>query len=184
MKRSAQFLILSALVCFGPWTSGYLGPITNPPDILAARGTTQIIVMNDIDFAPEDGSYNVNWPGPPRREWQDDDREFYSVSVHLSEPAPEHFNIHFVVKENRNYWPDPTLGVVVIDVREGETEPHGRFWLVCTKQGKVKGSSGKGDDGHAVVFLGYPNPVYYNVNKEGWTLGYPPGRHEHTVRCV
>src|SRR3990170_1353399 len=69
----------------------------------------KIVKVNFIDFAPEDGDYNLNWPGPPRRAWTEADKEFYSVTMELDTPAPESFSLGMYVKEDISFWSDPEL---------------------------------------------------------------------------
>ena len=143
--------------------------------------TTHFDVVS-VDFTPEDGNYDVNWPGPPRRPWTEADKDFYQVRATISDPAPEDFKLGFWIKEDRSWWPDPTLGSILVSFTNGSIQGNGRFWLVCTKKGKVKGSEGKGDDQHANVYL-ESFDIAAEVDSNTWTWDYDAPRITYTVNC-
>jgi hypothetical protein len=142
----------------------------------------QVIKVTSVDFAADDGNFNLNWPGPPRRPWVEADKEYYTVTVNLSDRAPEAFTFGYYVKENRRWWFDPSLGYLTISFAQGASTAQGKFWLVCTKKGKIKGSLGKGDDCHGIVYL-EDSGLAYERDLDNWYYLYEASRKEHTVRC-
>jgi len=146
------------------------------------KGVEQVIKVTSVNFAADDDTFNLNWPGPPRRPWVEADKEYYTVTINLSAPAPEAFKFAYYVKENRRWWFDPSLGYLSASVALGASTAQGKFWLVCTKKGKVKGNLGKGDDSHAVVYL-EDSGLSYERELDNWYYRYEAIRKEHTVRC-
>lgn len=137
------------------------------------------VSVNLIDFAPEDGDYNLNCPGEA---WTEDDKEYYKATIELSTPAPETFDLGFYIKENRFLWPDPELGFFLATFNQGDTRSQPSFWLVCTRKCKVKGNVGKGDDEHAKVYL-ESSGLASNVDLDTWYWDIRATRHEHVIRC-
>ena len=138
------------------------------------------INVNFIDFAPEDGNYDLNWPGPPRRAWTESDKEYYKATIELSAPAPETFSLGFYVKE-WGFWSDEELGFFLATFNQGDTRSQPRFWLVCTKRGNVKGDIGK-DDQNAEVFL-KSSGLASDINLDTWTWNITATRYYHDVNC-
>ncbi len=139
------------------------------------------ISVTSVDFAPEDGDYDLNWPGPPRRAWTEKDKEYYQATIKLDQPAPEDFDLFFYVKENK-WWSDPVLSLFPFHFFQGATTAQQRFWLVCTRKGRVKGSFGKGDDSHATVYL-ESSGLASNVDLDTWGWHMNAKRREHDCRC-
>jgi hypothetical protein len=150
-----------------------------------------------LDFGPVSGSsYDLDWPGPPRRPPRYTDVKHYRPVIELEAPATEPIYQGFWVKEARRFWPDPTLGSFNSRFDVGSTTPAeiatvnygvggdppsgapqrtvGSFWLTATQRGKIRGNEGKGDDGHARVYL------------EAFAYGgsNPPKSSTHTVRAT
>ena len=96
-----------------------------------------------VDFQPEHGNFDVNWPGPPRRAWTEADKKYYKARIELLEPAPCTITFFFWIKGDRTLWFDYNLGFFSATFPMGERIATPRFWLVCTKAGKVKGCDGK-----------------------------------------
>jgi hypothetical protein len=113
--------------------------------------STRVTIVAE-DFVPNDGSYSINWPGPPRRPWTDADKEYYTVTVTLQKPAPCDFQLVYGVRWDRANWFDKDIGAVLVSFTRGVAQGTGQFWLVCTQKGKVKGSMDK-DDNSPNLFL-------------------------------
>lgn len=145
------------------------------------RPTQSLVKVNFIDFAPQDGDYDLNWPGPPRRPWTNADKEYYKATIELDVPAPETFNLHFYVKESK-FGSDPKLGYFTATFNRDAKRSQPTFWLVCTKAGKVKGNVGKGDDRHANVYL-ESNGLASDVDLDTWTWEITASRWEHDINC-
>jgi hypothetical protein len=137
---------------------------------------TQAVKVKTLDFVPASGSsYDLNWPGPPRRNLQYADVKHYTPSIVLDSPTPRRLTLGFWVKESRSLWFDDMLGsftaifnrcstvpddIVCVNVGVGGQTPagapaqtRGTFWLGATKKGKVRGNEGRGDDRDAEVYL-------------------------------
>ena len=137
--------------------------------------------LTKLYFEPIHDGYDLNCPGRP---WTEKDKKKYVGIIELSPPALETFKMDFLVKENRFFWSDPTLGRFTATFSVDTRRTQMNFWLVCTKKCKVKGNQGKGDDGHAMVYLksaGYT----YDRDLDTWTLydDEPTPRYEHDVNC-
>lgn len=145
------------------------------------RRTDWDVVVSSVDFKPVDGRYDLNWPGPPRRAWTESDKEYYDATVKLEGNAPGKFALTFAIKADRTAWPDPELGAVTVTVPAGSSTGTARFWLVCTKKGKVKGSTGKDNDSHADVYLEKPSVAQTFGQAISWE--YTADRKKHVVRC-
>lgn len=133
----------------------------------------ELVRITFTDFAPVDGDYDMNWPGPPRRPWTESDKEYYKATIELLGPAPCTISIGFYIKSDR-FGPDPTLGYFMATFPMGENVATPQFWLVCTKKGKVKGSDGK----HAKCSNVYLEPfsiaktqcpIYWENKAKRWT---------------
>lgn len=134
--------------------------------------STSNIVVRPFDFAPSDGTYNLNCSG---RALQWSDVEFYTPQISLQDPAPADVQLFFWVKKDRTMWADPTLGFFHATIRQGQRQPaandivgpthnggaapqgapnetRGNFYLGCTRKCKVKGSEGK-DDNRSNTYL-------------------------------
>jgi hypothetical protein len=145
------------------------------------KPSKQVISVINYQFSPDDRKYNLNWPGPPRRPWTEQDKEYYTVTVDISPAAPEDFNFLLYIKENK-FWTDPELGYVLVPFSANATRAQAKFWLVCTMLGKVKGNTGKGDDRHAKVYLEF-NMFASEVNLGTWTWQVDEDRPEHVIWC-
>ncbi len=140
-----------------------------------------LIKVRFIDFAPEDGDYNLNWPGPPRRAYTDADKEYYKATIELDRKAPETFDLHFYVKQDISWWPDKKLGDFTATFKAGEVKSEPRFWLVCTKGGNVKGNLDK--DGNAPVVYLQDSGYAFDIQNGDWTYEVTATRYEHKVIC-
>lgn len=142
------------------------------------------ISATSYNFVAEDSDYDLNWPGPPRRTWQEGDKEYYLATVELSGPAPEDFSLGFWIKHNKKFWFDPTLGYFMVNFTKGSSTGTGRFWLVCTKKGKVKGNDGKNGK-HAKVYL-EAFSIASDIDERTWAfegIADGVGRPEHKCNC-
>jgi hypothetical protein len=135
--------------------------------------------VNFVDFAPDDGDYDINWPGPPRRPWTEKDKEYYTATIELSVPAPESFSLPFYVKESR-FWSDTELGWFMANFAAGSTRSQPKFWLVATKAGRIRGNIVKGDDRHAEVYL-KPFGFASDVDLDTWTWNFTARTWYHDV---
>ena len=126
-----------------------------------------------IDFSPSSGGWNIN---KQSGNLTFSDVKRYRLNIRLDRPAPSTFSWAFGVYEDRFFWSDPHLGTFLVTFNAGSSTasnilyranaganrtPTGavdlngnEMWLGCTgKKGKVRGNSGKGDNGHADVYL-------------------------------
>jgi hypothetical protein len=70
---------------------------------------------------------------------------------------------------------------VFVDFAAGSVSGTGRFWLVCTKKGKVKGNESK-DGREAKVYL-ESFDIASDIDLGTWTWGVTAPRNTHRVRC-
>lgn len=146
-------------------------------------GQDLVVKLNSVDFAPDDGkSYDLKWPGSPRRPWSEADRKFFVVTATLSAPAPEAFSFAFVTKENKTWDVDPVLGSVVVTFAKGDTAAQGKFWLACTRKGTIQGELGRDFDGYGNIYL-YPGALVTDQNLDTWQLEVTARRVQHAVQC-
>lgn len=131
--------------------------------------------FTQLDFAPN-GTSNYNINCTDRRPTYSDVK-LYTPQLLLSRPLDVTRTLVFVVKEDRSAWSDPDLGLFSVTIPAGSRSPSSMstpadggsgsqyvpsgtpnpetqgFWLTCTARCKVRGNSGKGDDGHANVYI-------------------------------
>lgn len=151
----------------------------------AAQGTPADLVvrLTSVDFAPEDGkSYELKWPGPPRRPWTDADKKTFVVTGSLSAPAPEDFSLAFLIKENKTWDIDPVLSAVVLNFKRGDTTTQNRFWLTCNKKGRIQGDLGRDFDGYGNLYL-YSGSQLTDAVLDNWALEVVARRTQHAVQC-
>lgn len=136
-----------------------------------------------VDFSADDGDYDINWPGPPRRAWTDADREYYTATVVLTNPAPCNLQLVFRVRWDRETVSDKDLGRFSVTVPMGSTKGTGQFWLVCTKEGRVKGNIDK-DNSSASIYcdLASSTPRVSGCPSLYVEAGYSE-RYRHTCNC-
>ncbi len=101
--------------------------------------------------------------------------KLYTPQVVLSRAMDVTRTLAFVAKEDRRFASDPTLAAFTMVFNAGSTSPTSMstpanagadvtppgtpdpetqgFWLTCTTGCKVRGNAGRGDDGHARVYL-------------------------------
>jgi hypothetical protein len=166
-----------------------------------------------FDFAPLSGdSYDVAWAQPPRKlEWSD--VKLYYIDIRLAEPAPRDTVFYFTVNNDVAAWFDDDLGASTVTIREGNRRPGPQdqraptssdsaaapigapdfatagFYLGCTKEGRVKGSSGKnGNVANVYVeFVSSTNPSITwddDIRGVGPHNAGNPQSYRHEVRCV
>jgi len=135
------------------------------------------IRIKKLDFVPKSGSsYDLNWPGPPRRKLRYSDVKHYIPIIELEKPAPIGFTIGVFVKEERLLRPNYELSFFKASFDIGKRVPSeikmlndypgpppvpsgspmytlGSFWLGASKKGKIRGNTGKGNDRHARVYI-------------------------------
>jgi hypothetical protein len=134
-------------------------------------------IVKTLDFSPDDGNWNVNWPGPPRRPWTAADVEYFTPTIELAYTVDFDLVLQVDVVEDRNWGGNIQLGRFYAEFEAGNVLPSviranndsveqsrglpprtfGKFWLVVTKAGKLRGNSEKEDNGHANVFLHIPD---------------------------
>src|SRR6266850_3349255 len=164
-------VILSAIAATLFLTGGGRSGFDNP----CQPGETNCVVLAAKDFSPQDGSWNINWPGPPRRELTFSDLEHFTVNLQLDRNAPQTFSRDFLIREDRWYGWD-TLGQFTATFAAGSRTPSisypsqccgatgspsgtpnplvgSTFWVGCTKRGRVKANGRYGDDGNATIRL-------------------------------
>ena len=126
------------------------------------------IFLQSADFTPQDGDYNVDWPGPPRRKWRESDKEYYNITATLSRPALEDFSMGFYIKEEIEGWFDKEIGYAFVNFNDVSAEGTGTFWLVGTKERKIKGNSNK--NGKVATLYLEPFEIVSGVDIHGWSL--------------
>lgn len=135
--------------------------LAGPP--LAQADETVLVPEELIDFRPATGSsYNIEWPGPPRKPLSYPDVKFYVSSLTLGKPAEAGYASRIKIMAHRQWWWDKALGEFEALYAAGNTEPtvvryasalsgsvapvnapaetQGKFWLGCTRLGRVKGN--------------------------------------------
>ncbi|HMW18492.1 MAG TPA: hypothetical protein PKN13_11975 [Accumulibacter sp.] len=148
-----------------------------------SSGQEYVVKLNSVDFVPEDGkSYDLRWPGPPRRPWTDADKRTFLVTATLSAPAPEDFSFAFSIKENKTWDVDPVLGSVILHFGRGSTSTQARFWLVCGRKGRIQGELGRDFDGYGNVYL-YPGALVSDQSLDNWQFEVTARRIQHAVQC-
>ena len=132
-----------------------------------------------VDFEPEDGTYKIDWPSP-RRKWRESDKEYYDITAFIDVPAPCSLKLGFWIKQNRTLWFDKELGSTTLIIKENTVEGHGRFWLVCTKKGKVKSNENK-NGRKAKIYVEAFTEVFQSECDIDLRLSYE--QNNHTCRC-
>jgi len=184
-------ILVPALFLMGP--TGRTG-FDNPCE----PNETNCVVLSKIDFAPQDGSWNLNWPSP-RHSLVFAEAKRFRVILELDRNAPETFSRDFLIKEDRWFgwetrgqftatfnagsrtpvisYPSVCCGADTIPSGTPATLSDGTFWMGCTRLGKVKANGPHGDDGNARLRL-------EKVNKSddiGVQHKFSPA---HEVNCV
>jgi hypothetical protein len=198
-------LTLKSALVLALWSGMALLLVQCRPD----PNTSFALEWEELDFVPDDDNFDINWPGPPRRELRFSDVEKFWPILTLKHAVPTDVTLHFWIKADRTGWPDPTLGSFfanysagfrsTLDVHYpnavGDSEAPSNapssgelrllFWLGCTKAGRVKGNEGRDDDGHARVYL----EMFREVVPTGYSLAGDPNDDDlwqserHTVEC-
>lgn len=173
MKR--LFLALTAL---------FLATFANLGLAQIAQGQGELTVkMIAADFAPEDGnSYNPKWAAPPRKPWAETDQKFYALTAKLSAPAPEDFSVAFLVRENKTWDLDPVMASVIVSFAKGDMSAQGRFWLVCTRDGRIQGNLGREFDGYGNLYA-KANALVTDPVLDTWKFVISAPTVPHAVQC-
>ena len=158
---------------------------------------TATVTLTSYDFRPQSGSYNAEWPGPPRHRLRYDEVKHYVPTFSVRTPPSRQITVNFWIREERTLW-DATLGMLTAEFNPSGTvtirypsrsgagqapenapaQTTGTFWLGCTERGRVRGNEGHGDDAHARVYL-----EMFTVATGGTPYG-PRHSASHDVRCV
>jgi hypothetical protein len=168
------------------------------------------IAIAKMDFAPKGGgSYNINWPGPPRRQLHYSDVKHYLPTIELKAKPPIGFTLYIYIKEYREalgvdeLMADIELGWFDARFDAGKTSPteikmvnafagppkdpegapentYGSFWLGVSKGGRIRGNSGTGDDGHARVYL----ELFSGTRPTSYQLTGKMKSPRHTVKAI
>ncbi|MCM8595831.1 hypothetical protein [Accumulibacter sp.] len=145
--------------------------------------TTRTVRLVSADFSPVEGnSYDLSWPGPPRRASSEADRRHFTLTAKLSEPAPEEISVAFLVRENKTWDFDPIISAVVVTFGKGETAAQARFWLVCNREGRIQGNLGHDFDGYGNVYLKV-NASLTDPAAEMWKFSDSTSRVQHALQC-
>jgi hypothetical protein len=122
--------------------------------------------LKRFDFRPQDGSYHMNWPGPPRHNLTFADTERYDLDIELVNPAPIAFRTYVFVQNDISWWRDDIVGTVTLEFDRNATRPRliryqnstglpvpsgapadgyvtDWFWLGCSRSGEVRGNGGR-----------------------------------------
>jgi hypothetical protein len=157
-------------------------------------------MVSSYDFRPQNGSWLMNWPGPPRRDLTYADVKHFIPTFSVTRLAAR-VTVGFWIMEERTFW-DATLGSMYVDfIPATATSPsqvvvrypstngvtrvptgapavtYGTFWLGCTQDGIVRGNEGKGDDRAARVYL-----QAFGI-ASGGTFSSPSVSPSHDVYC-
>jgi len=172
--------------------------LASPP--LVQADETILVPEELIDFRPASGSsYNIEWPGPPRKPLSYPDVKLYIPSLTLGKSAETSYTSKIKIMVHRNWWWDKAIGEFEALYTAGNTTPtviryasalpgsvapvnapaetQGMFWLGCTQLGRVKGNlAHHGSD--AVVYLKEDDRAL-----PGNTTVLGRGSPRHSVRC-
>lgn len=170
------------------------------------------INIKKLDFVPQGGgSYNLNWPGPPRVQLRYSDVKHYIPIVELSKPSPIGFTLCYNVREYREsagvdeLKSDIDLAFFHVRFEAGNTIPseikelnhlagpprdaenspqytYGSFWLGASKAGNVRGNIGTGDGRHARVYL--ESCILWMPDAPGHQTSGKTKSSKHTVRSI
>lgn len=182
---------LSGLVCHND-EEGIIAVNWGRNDFFPAVGQTRPVLPADWNLIQPAGP--ITW----------NDVSFFIPDIYLSQPAPSARSFTFEIKEDK-WWSDPLLGAVVVRFEQGEVKassfsypatfggaqaPQGTpppdttgFWLGCTQGGRVKGNAGRGDDGHARVYLVLAPGSVSDPGSPMWTTVGDGRSESHDVRC-
>jgi hypothetical protein len=116
-----------------------------------------------------DGPSTIVWT---KKEWDEQHAAYYTPILQISQPLPAAVELIVSVKEDRSVAVDPefakfyvlfpaggTTGVVrttndtLAQSRGFPAVTNGRFWLVATKEGRIKGNIDKDNDCQAKIYL-------------------------------
>ena len=149
-----------------------------------AQGQGDVTVkLISTDFSPEDGnSYNPKWAGPPRKPWVETDQKFYTLTAKLSAPAPEDFSVAFLVRENKTWDMDPVMASVIVNFAKGDMSAQGRFWLACTRDGRIQGNLGREFDGYGNLYA-KANALVTDPILDTWKFVISAPTVPHPVQC-
>lgn len=153
-----------------------------------------------LDYRPQSGNYDINWPGPPRRLLTYSDVKHFVLDLSIDRPAPSAFSITFDIEEDR-WWGWDRLGRLTANFAADSTTPTitypaqccganrvpagtpnplvgPTFWIGCTQAGKIKANGEHGDDHIADVRL-------KRSNTQGNVLsGNRSKTVVHKIRCI
>lgn len=140
---------------------------------------TNCVVLSAKDFSPQDGSWSINWPGPPRADLTFAGAERFRVTLQLDRNAPQTFSRDFLIEEDRWFgwetrgrftatfaagsrtptisYPGQCCGAAAIPAGTPANLTDGTIWIGCTKAGRVKANGPHGDDGQARIRLAKVN---------------------------
>lgn len=154
-----------------------------------------------INFAPSSGDWNITRQSG---NLTFSDVKRYRLTINLDKPSPRTFSWAFSVEEDRSFWSAPYLGTFLVTFNTGSSTasnilyranaganrtPTGavdlngnEIWLGCTGgKGKVRGNSGKGNDGHANIYLIRNTQLHpHTTVTVGGTVESP----RHSIQCI
>jgi hypothetical protein len=161
-------------------------------------GETNCVELQTRDFSPRDGTWDINWPGPPRADLTFNNAERFTINLQLDRNAPRTFSRDFLISADRTFgrqtlgrftatfamgsrtptisYPSECCGAERIPAGTPANLTDGTFWMGCTKEGRVKANGPRDDDQHARIRL-------EKVNKSdsvGVKHKYSP---DHDVNC-
>jgi hypothetical protein len=160
------------------------------------------VIISKLDFVPlTRDDYLINWPGPPRKAVEYSDCYHFKPVIELQDPAPKTFTRDFDIVADHS--PDEMIGVFTATFEEGSRVPneikylsivpgsgarapagtpdviYDKFWMGCTKKGKIK-ANGIKDDRKAKVYITL-SPVM--IPADGVIIGGVGKSRKHRVKC-
>ena len=108
----------------------------------------------------------------PKKAWGARNAALYTPTFRINRSLPVTVEFGAKVMEDIRLWPDRKLGSFLVRFPAGSTRGQVRtennavarsrgfpavtrntFWLVATKKGRIRGNTGRGDNGHAKVYI-------------------------------
>jgi len=167
------------------------------------------VTISRLDFTPITATdYNMNWPGPPRRDLNYSDLYHFKPIIELQSGASKKFSRDFdIVRACSGFWcwllGDDMIGYFTATFEQGSTQvneiqcvttpagtdlrvptgspeiTYGDFWMGCTKKGYIRGNVDK-DSREGDIYISI-SPVM--VIADGISIGGTGTSPNHHVKC-
>ena len=79
---------------------------------------TPTLRITSYDFRPQTGSFNAEWPGPPRHRLRYDEVKHYVPSFSVQSSPSARVTLNFWIMEERTFW-DAKLGRLIVEFNPG-----------------------------------------------------------------